>query len=266
MADFTPVNSLEIRLRALLRDKHTPYWSFLTPLAAARVWFITRHYPELDGSDLVAPEGQNPDLCVFHGPDYSFVGLYTARCRVEEIFKQWDISRADFTCVSTTGYDALRYLSGSEADYICINAGLKDCQKTLDPDLVELLLERPEPRPGDRPAHNVLIDPDDDTARRLGPLKDFLSRQPTVRAAWIFFTQPDPPLPPGHRACELGLVMQDPEDESLLHQAGVIVKALTPVEMEWTPTVLMADDASLRNLAERQPPFYAAPGFLKEQP
>ena len=35
MPDFSPVNNLEVKLRALLRDKNTPYWSFHTPLAAA---------------------------------------------------------------------------------------------------------------------------------------------------------------------------------------------------------------------------------------
>jgi hypothetical protein len=43
----------------------------------------------------------------------------------------------------------------------------------------------------------------------------------------------------------------------------VIVKALTPVEMEWITSVLMADDKSLRNLTKQAPPFYARPDFLK---
>ena len=42
-----------------------------------------------------------------------------------------------------------------------------------------------------------------------------------------------------------------------------MAKALTPVEMEWTPTLLLGDKQSLRNLAKMQPPLYAAPGFLK---
>ncbi len=64
-------------------------------------------------------------------------------------------------------------------------------------------------------------------------------------------------------ACQIGLVMADPQDKSLLHQVGVMAKALTPVEIECTPTLLMADDQSLRNLVKRQRPFYQAPGFLK---
>jgi hypothetical protein len=45
--------------------------------------------------------------------------------------------------------------------------------------------------------------------------------------------------------------MDDPEDKSLLPQVGVMVRALTPVEMECVPAMLMADDQSLRNLAKQ---------------
>ena len=65
MSDFVPVNSLEIQLRALLQDRNTPSWNFYTPLAAAPIWIFVRNYPELDGSDLIAPEGKNPEICVF---------------------------------------------------------------------------------------------------------------------------------------------------------------------------------------------------------
>ena len=58
MATFTPVNSLETKLRTLLADRNTPLWSFYTPLAASPLWVIVRHHPELDGSDLVAPPGK----------------------------------------------------------------------------------------------------------------------------------------------------------------------------------------------------------------
>ena len=263
MPEFTPVNSLEIQLRAIMRDKHTPSWNFYTPLAAAPLWIITKHYPELDGSGLIAPEGQNPEICVFKGPEHSYVGLYTAQCRVEEACALMEISRAQFTYVSAPGFQLLKLLVGVEFDYICMNAGLKECQYCLDSDMVEILLSRPEPAYENRPTNQVELDPEDDTHKRLGPLKEFLSRQPKVRAAWVLAEKPVTPLPPGHRAYQIGLVMEDPEDESLLHEVGVMAKALTPVEMEWTPTLLLGDKQSLRSLAKMQPPLYAAPGFLK---
>ena len=40
MSELTPTNSLEIRLRSLILDKTTPYWSFLTPLAGVQVFII----------------------------------------------------------------------------------------------------------------------------------------------------------------------------------------------------------------------------------
>src|ERR1039458_7307055 len=46
MANFTPVNSLETKLRTLLADRNTPLWSFYTPLAAAPLWIIVRHRSE----------------------------------------------------------------------------------------------------------------------------------------------------------------------------------------------------------------------------
>ena len=70
-------------------------------------------------------------------------------------------------------------------------------------------------------------------------------------------------MPVGDPAYEIGLVMDDPEDKSLLSEVGVMAKALTPVEMECVPAVLMADDQSLRNLAKQKPPFYARHDFLK---
>lgn len=264
MADFTPVNSLEINLRALLRDKRTPIWSFYTPLAAAPLWFITQRHPELDGSDLVAPKGQNPEVCVFESSEHSCIGIYTARCRVEEIFKQWEISQGQFIYVAAPGYQVLRFLSQCKADHLFINAGLQGCQLQLDPDLMEILLSRPEPPPKGASKRQVVLDPNDDAPKFLGPLKEFLGRQPRVRAAWIFVAQSDAPRPSAPRAYEIGLVMEDPEDESLLHEVGVMAKALTPVEMEWTPTLLIADDQSLRNMAKQQRPFYESPQFLKK--
>jgi hypothetical protein len=70
-------------------------------------------------------------------------------------------------------------------------------------------------------------------------------------------------LPADNPVYEIGLLMDDPEDKSLLPQVGVMAKALTPVEMECVPAVLMADDQSLRNLSKQKPPFYARPDFLK---
>jgi hypothetical protein len=265
MPEFSPVNSLETKLRAIIRDKNTPSWSFYTPLAAAPLWVIIKNYPELDGSDLVAPGGRNPDLCVFQGTSYSYVGLYTAHCRVEQVFEQWKIPRADFISVSAPGYQLLRYVSTCKAEHIWVNAGLKDCQYHLDPDMVDILLSRPEPSYEVQAGPPVEFDPDDDPASLLGPLKEFLSRQPKVRAAWIMGERPPTPLPPGHRAYQIGLVMEDPEDNSLLHEVGIMAKALTPVEMEWTPTILMADDQSLRNLVKKKRPFFQSPGFLKKQ-
>jgi hypothetical protein len=263
MPAVVPVNSLEIQLRALLTDKNTPYWSFYTPLAAAPLWIITQNYPELDGSDQGAPEGKDPGICVFNGPEYSCVGLYTAQCRVEEAFERMKLSRTMFRYVSAPGYQLLKFLKGVEFDYIWINAGMKEFQYCLDPDMVEILLSRPEPDYKKEPGSQVELGAADDLYEWLGPLKEFLSRRPKVRAAWVLAEKLAAPLPPGQRAYQIGLVMADPEDNSLLHQVGVMAKALTPVEVECTPTILMADDQALRNLAKKQPPFYEAPGFLK---
>ena len=238
-------------------------WDFLTPLAATQLWFLVRHHPELDGSDLVAPAGQNPEVCIFHQPDHSYIGIYTAECRAEEICAQWKISTRDWIPVSAKGYPLLRYLSGMDHS-LCINAGLAACQNMLDPDLVDILLSRPEP-PAEAVARHVSIKPEDDPKKHLGPLTDFLRGQPTVRAAWILGQEPDSPLPAGHHSYEIGLVMEDPDDDSLLDKVGVMAKALTPVEMEWTTAVMMADDKSLRNLAKQRRPFYEAHDFLRKK-
>ena len=98
--------------------------------------------------------------------------------------------------------------------------------------------------------------------KHLAPLRDFFSRQPKVRAAWIYRQKPVSSRPDGDPIYEIGLLMDDPEDKSLLPEVGVMVKALTPVEMECVPAVLMADDQSLRNFVKQKPPFYARPDFL----
>ena len=262
MATFTPVNSLETKLRTLLADRNTPLWSFYTPLAASPLWVIVRHHPELDGSDLVAPPGKNPEICKFNFPQGAFIGLYTSPGRAQQALAQWKMSPHDWAVVSAPGYQLLKMVATFDAN-LCINIGVKDCQYNLDPDMVEILLSRPEPKFDFQSARKAVFDPGDDPAKHLGPLRDFLGRQPKVRAAWIYRQQPVATQPAGNLTYEIGLVMDDPEDKSLLHEVGVMAKALTPVEIECLPAVLMADDQSLRNLTKQKPPFYARPDFLK---
>ncbi len=264
MADFIPVNSLEAKLRALMQDTHTPSWSFYTPLAAAQLWIIIKNHPELDGSELAVPEGENPEVLVFEGElkKETFVGIYTAACRAEEVFNRFGLSRAEYTYVSAPGYQLLGYLIKLDVHYLIMNEGVKEGRYQLDPDMVEILLSRPEPS-YEQPKESVLVfEPDEALLRALEPLKEFLGRQPNVRAAWILMEKPDKPLPPGHLACQVGLLMNDPDDESLLQKVEVMAKALTPIETEWHSSLLMADDQSLRNLMKQQKPFYQAPGFL----
>jgi len=260
MNQFVPVNSLEITLRTLLRDRNTPLWSFYTPLAAFPLWIIARHYPELDGSDQVAPKGKNPEVCVFNFPNGEIVGLYTAHCRAQAAMKVWDISPAKWIAISAPGYQLLRFLQLMDKQ-ITMNCGVKDGQYTLDPDMVEILLSRPEPVPvGSQPQRKVRV-PEGDPQRFLGPVREFLAKQPTVRAAWIFGRTDAPPQRPGHYAYEFMLIMREPEDKSLLHPVEVMLKALTPVEMDWVTGVLMGDDESFRKFAAEQPPFYQAADF-----
>jgi SseB protein C-terminal domain len=259
---MTPVNSLETKLRALLTDPNTLTWSFFTPLAAAPLWIIVRHHPELDGSGLIAPAGKNPQICIFNFPQGALIGLYTAGARAQEAFTKWNISKHDWTIVSAPGYQLLKLLTTFEAG-LTINLGLKDCQYHLDPDMVEILLSRPEPAYGPQPARKINLQPAGDPEQHLAALREFLGRQPKVRAAWIFGQKPDSPLPANGRSYEFSLLMDDPEDKSLLPEIEMMVKALTPVEMEWTTAVLMADDQSLRNLTKKKQPFYARTDFLK---
>ena len=83
MATFTPVNSFEMVLRTLLTDRNTPHGNFYTPLAAAPLWIIVQNHPELDGSNLVAPPGENPAVCLFKGPQATYIGLYTSLGRAQ---------------------------------------------------------------------------------------------------------------------------------------------------------------------------------------
>jgi hypothetical protein len=264
MKTFTPVNSLETKLHALLTDQHTPYWSFYTPLAAAPLWIITKNYPELDGSEKVAPDGQNPAVCICTVPTGTYIGLYTSAQRAEEIFEQWKISRTEMTYISAPGWQLLKFVKDM-ADDLWINAGLKECQYHLDPDMVEILLERPEPVYEPEKLLNAVTPPTEDLRPYLGPVEEFLGRQANVRAAWIFTKKPDPDQPAANPHHEIGLVMENPEDDSLLGQVGAMVKALTPVEMDWTTMLMKADDKNLRKLRERQRPFYEAPDFLKKK-
>ena len=112
----------------------------------------------------------------------------------------------------------MKFLSQHDAE-LWINCGQKECQYHLDPDMVEILLSRPEPRyDDDRPVHKVTTHTAVDPAKHLAPLRDFLSRQPRVRAAWIFGQKAGPDAPAGEPAYEFSLLMDDPEDKSLLHE------------------------------------------------
>ena len=268
MPMFTPANTLETKLAAVLSDKHTPLWSFYTPLAAAPLWIITKHYPELDGSDEVAPDGGNPAVCVMQVKDYSYIGLYTSESRVREIFEQWKISRTEYTCVSARGYQLLRYcMTFDDVDYLWINAGLEDCQYQLDTDMVEILLKRPEPIYEPEELLNAVRPPTENLHPYLKPLCEFLAKQPAVRAAWIFERKQSPAPDSSAKAPthEIGLVMRDPSDESLLAQVSVMARALSPVEMEWGTMLLKADDGNFRKLRRDHPAFYEAPDFLKKK-
>lgn len=264
MSEFDPVNSIELVLRKLLRDRNTPLWDFYTPLAASPLVIIARHHPELDGSDRVAPPGKNPEVCVFNFPSGEIIGIYTASCRAEAVMKQWDISPALWAPISTTGHGLLRFLRPMNKQ-LTINCGLKDAQYTLDPDMVDILLSRPAPTPIKAQPKHTLAPPEGDPQCFLAPVREFLSKQPTVRAAWIFNRAAASPQRPGHHAYEFMLLMRDPEDKSLFHQVEVMTKALTPVEMDWSVGSMMGDDNSLRNLAIEHPPFYAAPDFLPQR-
>ena len=116
MPNFTPVNSLETKLRTLLADPNTLAWSFYTPLAAAPLWVIVQNHPELDGSDLVAPPGTNPGICIFKGPTDSYIGLYTSAARAQEAFTQLKISPQVMRIVSAPGYQLLKLVSQYDAE------------------------------------------------------------------------------------------------------------------------------------------------------
>lgn len=266
--DFTPVNGLEEQLRRVLTDKHTPLWDFYTPLAAAPLWLLVPHHLELEGTEEVAPGGGNPAVGTFRGKTLagdpaSWLAVYSARCRAEAALKLWEFPQP-MTCVAAKGYELLRFLFTQDADYLSLNLGLPECQYGLDADMIEILLERPEPADAAPEPVRMVAEPEGDPAKFLGPVKELLARDATVRAAWIFEAKGTEPLPRGHCSYELALLMQSPDDEHLLRQVELMAKALTPVQMDWAATLLRGEDAAFDNLAARQPPFYRARGFLDD--
>ncbi|HEV7406739.1 MAG TPA: enhanced serine sensitivity protein SseB C-terminal domain-containing protein [Chthoniobacteraceae bacterium] len=258
MSELTPTNSLEIRLRSLILDKHTPVWSFFTPLAAAQLFIVTRHYPELDGSELVAPAGRNPEVCVLSSNNKSYIGIYTSAGRAREAMSRLKLSQKEYTFISAKGWPLLKFLEEFDA-YPCMNLGVKEWQYMLDPDLVEILLSRPEPPDPEPAGPGVILAPEEGAPAFLAPLHDYLARQPRVRAAWVFHQSPSDNTP----RYEVGLLTIDPEDDDTLKAVGTVVRAITPLQVECSVMMLMADDQSFINLSKQQPPFYAADGFLE---
>ena len=264
MAEFVPVNPLEIALLQLLRDKHTPVWSFYTPLGASPVWFFAQHYPELDGSDLAAPEGENPNLCVFRGPEDALLSLYTTGHRAKEVFAKMKLHPGTFAVVSALGFEVLRLFRAVEPDARLLVNLWAEGQYHLDDDLVDLLLSRPAPPPlAEHPKEMVDFTVVGEPERYLEPLRKFLAGQANVRGAWIAMAEREVSAPPGTTSYLLQLLMRDPEDDSLLEKVGTMAKALTPVEMEWTSAIIAADDNSLRHLARLHRPFYSATDFTR---
>ena len=265
MATFAPVNNLELKLRAVLADKNTPPGDFYPRLAASPVWLIVRRHPELDGTGLVVPPGKNPEICVMRGPKESFIGIYTEACRAKEAMTTLKVPARDWTVGSAPGFRLLRFLDAFDGSFI-VNAGLPKCQLVLEPDLLKTLLSQPEPEPEVPKITKVNFHPPGHPEKFLGPLREFLVKQPKVRAAWIVGQTPKQPLPAGGQAYDIGLLMDDVDDakdDRLLHAVSAMAKALGPAEMEWTASVLMADEASVRTLAKKTRPFYARADFLK---
>lgn len=249
MTEFLPVNSLEIALRNVLRDQNTPLWSFYTPLAAVPLWTIAQRQPELDGAD--PPRGQNPGLLTFSWPDHKAVSIYSAPERAEQALRRWEIPSANWGIIHAPGYQLLNYVSRMEADP-WINLGCEECQKPLDPDMIQILLDRGEPKPAERPVAHADFAPAGEPERYFGPLRDFLHTQPEVRAAWIISRQDGNTAP----VYEVALAMREPEDDTLLKKVRTMAKALTPVEMDWTSSLLLLDKQSFENLARSNQPFY----------
>lgn len=269
--DFTPVNGLEEQLKRVLTERNAPLWDFYTPLAAAPLWIVVPHHPELEGTDAVAPGGRNPAVPVWSGPGpdgetVHVVGIYSSELRARKGVEMHESQMpGKMSCVSAKGYPLLRFMTTFGAD-ILLNMGQKECQYDLDADMIDILLERPEP-PDDVPARRV-AEPQGDPAKFLGPVRELLARDAAVRAAWIFEVQDTEAADAatrlrGHASYELALLMRNPDDEHLLPKVETMAKALTPVQMDWTATLLRGEDAAFENLAARQPPFYRARDFLE---
>jgi len=270
--NFKPVNGLEDQLKRLLTDQHTPLWDFYTPLAAAPLWIVVPHHPELEGTDAVAPDGQNPAVPVWSGPGSDgetarYVGVYSSELRARKGVEMHESQMLrKMTFVSAKGYQLLQYLMTYEAD-ILLNMGQKECQYDLDADMIDILLKRPEPRDDSPAPARTVAKPEGDPAKFLGPVRDLLSRDATVCAAWIFEVTneevPDATRLRGHASYELALLMRNSDDEHLLSKVETMAKALTPVQMDWAATLLRGEDAAFEKLAESQPPFYSARDFLE---
>ena len=134
--------------------------------------------------------------------------------------------------------------------------------------MVEILLSRPKPQAADAAPRRTNFDPDLDAARHFGPVRDFLRRQPHVRAAWLTEIEADAAAEGASSAAagvyDFMLLMDDPEDESLLDEAGTMFEALSPISVECRPALMNGDDESMRRLADQHPPFYRRADFLKE--
>jgi hypothetical protein len=262
--DFQPHNPLEEQLRRLLTDKNTPYWDFYTPLAASPLWIVV---PEKAAAAALHSKESNPGVPVWCGPGADgetvrCVGIYSSELRAQKGVEMHSERMPEkMTCVSAKGYGLLRYMMTFDAD-ILLNMGQKECQYQLDPDMIDILLERPEP-PDPEPPRTVSM-PSGDPAKFLTPVRELLARDGSVRAAWIFEAKSGRPELKGQCDYELALLMQNPEDDHLRQQVETMARALTPVQMEWAVTLLRGEDAAFRQLSERHPPFYTAKGFLEE--
>lgn len=266
MDSFRPVNPLEIALKRFLTGVDGRYWQWLTPLASAPLWVLVQHYPELDGTNLSAPPGQNPGLCVFNTRDGKIVSVYTSEERVRAAFARFELSRTDFTWVFAPGYRVLKWLwatahDGGETDgaWVVVNYGVDDAYWGGDQQMIELLLEKPEPPPDPAtPQEMVTFQLPGDPEARLGPLRDELARLPEVLAAWVL-ARPEP------HQYDLALVTASVDNDALLARVNLVLKAVTPVDEEWSAALLTGDDRSLRQMVAERAPFYRAAGFLAEE-
>ncbi|MBK8039075.1 MAG: SseB family protein [Verrucomicrobiaceae bacterium] len=229
--DFTPHNHLEAQMKRLLTDKHTPLWDFYTPLAAATLWNIVPASADPEKT------GRPPPFCLFDTPNSAgqptrYITAYTSRDRAEQALTLWAYPEP-MIVVGAKGHPLLHLLRAQDVDELWLNFGLPECQCFLDPDMIDILLERPEPP--DPPPARRLPDPEGDPTRYLQPVKELLARDPAVCAAWIFTARPGSMLPRGESSYELALLMKDPDDEHLLRQVEAMAKALTPCRWNGPP-------------------------------